>query len=28
VGPSLGVPHWEHLTETADAMEKFWAAQG
>jgi len=28
IGPTLGVPHWEKLPETAAAMEAFWAAQG
>lgn len=27
VVPSLGVPHWEKLTETAEAIEQFWAGQ-
>jgi len=27
VTPSLGVPHWERLPETATAIEGFWAGQ-
>lgn len=26
--PSLGLPHWERLPETAAVLDSFWAAQG
>jgi pimeloyl-ACP methyl ester carboxylesterase len=28
VVPSRGLPHWEHLAETAAVLDRFWAAHG